>query len=136
MSTTTTMTDTTPPPRSLYERLGKSDGIRAIVHDIVEAHYVNPVIKARFLPYRSDPERIAVIEAHLCAMLEEGGGGPSKYAGRSMPEAHRGMNISEAEYLAAVDDIMMVLRKHGIDEATQKDMLGIAYSLKDQIVRQ
>jgi hemoglobin len=44
------------------------------------------------------------------------------------------MNISAAEYVAALDDILAVLRRHGIDEQTQKDVLAIAYSLKGEIV--
>ena len=50
-----------------------------------------------------------------------------------MPDAHRGMNLSAAEYVAAIDDILTVLGTHGIDEQSQKDVLAIAYSLKGQI---
>jgi len=51
-----------------------------------------------------------------------------------MPDAHRGMNISAQEYMAAIDDILGTLEKHRIDEQTRKDVLAIAYSLKDQII--
>ena len=44
------------------------------------------------------------------------------------------MNISAAEYVAAMDDIMGVLGKREIDEATQKDVLAILYALKPEIV--
>ena len=53
-----------------------------------------------------------------------------------MRAAHRGMNVNEQEYVAVMDDILCVLGKHGIDEATKKDVLAILYSLKDDIVRQ
>ena len=120
---------------TLYERLGRGEGITALVDDIVEAHMRNPVINARFLPYQNTPERMAEIKQHLCRFLAAGSGGPEQYTGRSMPEAHRGMNISEAEYMAALDDILEVMDKHGIDEQTHKDVLAIAYSLKAQILR-
>ena len=51
-----------------------------------------------------------------------------------MSDVHRGMNIGEAEYMATLDDILSVLRRHGIDEQTQKDVLAIAYSLKGDIL--
>jgi hemoglobin len=51
-----------------------------------------------------------------------------------MVEAHRGMNISAAEYMAAVDDILKTLDTHGVDDETRKDILAIAYSLKEQII--
>lgn len=120
--------------RPLFERLGGSRGIGALVDDIVTLHMENPVIRARFLPYAEQPERLAVIKRHTCAFLEAGSGGPAEYKGRGMREAHRGMNVNEAEYMAATDDILAALRKRGIDEQTQKDVLAIAYSLKQEIL--
>lgn len=119
---------------SLFERLGGSSGINALVEDIVVKHMENPVIRARFRPYLETPDKLAVTKKHLCAFLEAGSGGAAKYTGRSMLDTHRGMNINEAEYMAATDDILAVLRKHQIDEQTQKDVLAIAYSLKGDIL--
>lgn len=118
----------------LYRRLGGSEGISRLVDDIVDAHMDNPVIQSRFLPYRDTPEKLAEVKRHLREFIEEGSGGPESYSGASMPEAHRGMNISEAEYVAAVDDILAVLEAHQLSEQTRKDMLAIVYSLKDQIM--
>ena len=118
---------------SLFERLGGSSGITALVEDIVAMHMENPVIRARFRPYL-ETEKLAVTKKHLCAFLEAGSGGPAVYAGRSMVDAHRGMNVSETEYMAALDDILAALRKHAVDEETQKDVLAIAYSLKGDIL--
>lgn len=119
---------------SLYERLGGSTGINELVEDIVDRHMENPTIQARFRPYLEDPEKLNATKQHLCAFLEAGSGGPAEYKGRSMPEAHRGMNISAAEYMSAVDDIMDALQTHDIDEQTQKDVLAIAFQLKDDIM--
>jgi hemoglobin len=52
-----------------------------------------------------------------------------------MPTAHRGMNISEQEYLAAMDDIVGAMDKHALDESTKKDVIAILYSLKGMIIR-
>lgn len=119
---------------SLFERLGGSSGIDALVNDIVARHMENPTIKARFRPYLETPDKLAVTKKHLSAFLEAGSGGKAKYSGRSMNDAHRGMNINEAEYMAATDDILATLRQHGIDDQTQKDVLAIAYSLKGEIM--
>jgi len=119
---------------SLFERLGGSSGINALVEDIVARHMENPVIRARFRPYLETPDKLEVTKKHLCAFLEAGSGGTAQYTGRTMQAAHRGMNINEAEYMAATDDILTVLRKHRIDEQTQKDVLAIAYSLKGDIL--
>lgn len=118
----------------LFERLGGSDGIRALVEDIVAFHLENPVIRARFRPYLETPEKLEATKAHLCTFLEAGSGGPAAYSGRPMKDVHRGMNISEAEYMAATDDILAALDKHRIDGQTRNDVLAIAYSLKEEIM--
>lgn len=120
---------------SLYQRLGETEGIRALVGEIVTRHLANPLICKRYQPLADDPARMAVVTQHLVHFLEAGSGGPERYAGKSMPDAHRGMNISGEEYLAVIDDIMGALQARNIDEETQKDMLFIAYALKPEIMR-
>ncbi len=130
------MSTLTMPTLSLYERLGKRERIEAIVEDIVAAHMSNPLIKARFLPYLEQGEKLAHTKSLLVEFLCAGSGGSEAYTGRDMQATHRGMNISEAEYMAAIDDIMQVLSSHNIDEETQKDILFIGYSLRKQIIAQ
>ena len=120
--------------KTLYERLGGASGISKLVDDIVEAHMNNPLIKARFLPYRDDPDTIAKVKQHTCNFFGAGSGGPEQYTGRSMLDAHRGMNISAQEYMAVLDDILDTLDKHKIDDQSRKDVLAIAYSLKNDII--
>ncbi|MGM0583943.1 MAG: group I truncated hemoglobin [Pseudomonadota bacterium] len=119
---------------TLYERLGGAAGIRALVDGIVDAHLQNPVIQARFLPYLEQPERVAEIKRHTCAFFSEGSGGPDTYCGRSMADAHHGMEISDAEYDAATDDILSTLARHGHGDATQAEVRAILDSLRDEIV--
>lgn len=118
---------------SLFERLGGSTGIRAIVDRVVARHMDNPLIQARFRPYL-ETEKLDVVKQHLCAFLEAGSGGSAQYVGRSMRDAHRGMNINGAEYLSAIDDIMAALEAQGVDDQTRKDVLAIAYALKGDIM--
>ena len=117
--------------KSLYERLGGGNGIAGIVGDVVAAHLVNPLVKARF----ENVEDIDKLKRLATEFFAAGSGGPEKYSGKDMHAAHQGMNISEQEYLAVMDDIMGVLSKRGIDDQTQKDVLAILYSLKGEIIR-
>ena len=121
--------------QTLYQRLGGTPGIEAIVDAVVAAHAANPTIQARFLPYLADPARLSVIKRHTVQFFEMGSGGPSRYEGRSMRDAHHGLNVSAEEYVAAIDDILQVLRERGVDEVTQKDVLAITFSLKGDILR-
>lgn len=133
MEEITSLQQTTTAP-SLYQKLGGAKGIASIVDGVVEAHLQNPVVRARFLPYLEDAEKVQVIKRHFCEFLGMGCGGPEVYSGRDMITVHRGMNISNEEFVAVLDDIMMVLDRHQVDEGTKKDMLYMAYSVKNQVV--
>ncbi len=125
-----------PEQPSLYERLGGTEGISSIVDDVVAAHLQNPTIKAIFIPYKDQPERLEQIKANLVDFFGAGTGGTVSYTGRDMPTAHRGMNINPAEYMAVMDDIMMVLGQHNIDDQSKKEVLFILWSLKGTIMGQ
>ena len=64
-----------------------------------------------------------------------GTGGPQEYTGKNMVDTHRGMNISEQEYMAVIDDIMAALDQNGVGDREKQEMLMIAYSLKGEILR-
>ena len=120
--------------KTLFERLGGTEGISSIVDDVVDAHMNNVSISSRFLPYKEQPERLSIIKKHTVDFFSAGSGGPVSYTGRDMPTTHKGMNISSAEYLCAMDDIMIVLERHKIDEDSKKDVLSVLWSLKEMII--
>lgn len=123
-----------PETTTLFERLGGTTGITAIVDDVIEAHMNNPAISARFKPYEDQPERFAAIRQHTIDFFSAGSGGSVEYKGRDMLTTHQGMNISPAEYMHVVDDIMGVLENHKIDDESKKDVLAILWSLKETII--
>ena len=52
-----------------------------------------------------------------------------------MLTTHRGMNISEQEFIAVVDDILKAMDKNQLGDDVKKDVLFILYSLKSEIIR-
>jgi hemoglobin len=118
-------------PATLYERLGGHDGITRLVTDIVDNHYRNPLIKTRFEQIKDR----AAVERHSVEFLCAGSGGPQAYTGRDMVTVHKGMNISEQELIAAIDDIVMAMNKNQLDQAVQNEVVAILYSLKGDVVR-
>jgi hemoglobin len=114
---------------SLYERLGGEDKIREIATSILDNHLANDAVKARYAA--SDRgEVIRLVTEFICA----GTGGPQTYSGKDMLEAHRGMNISELEYVAVLDDILNALNSHEVGQREQEELLMIAYSLRGDIL--
>ena len=115
---------------SLYERLGGEAKIRVIAGDIFDNHKQNPAVSARYVD--SDREKVVqLVTEFICA----GTGGPQTYTGRNMLDTHRGMNISEQEYLEVIDDIMAALESNGVGDREKQELLMIAYSLKPEILR-
>jgi len=115
---------------SLYERLGGSDGIRAIAGDLVDLHLRNPRIAPRYAA--SD---VARVKEAAASFFITGSGGPSVYQGKDMLSAHRGMNIDEAEFVAVLDDALEALDNNGVGQREKEEVLYILYSMKSDIVR-
>lgn len=116
--------------KSLYERLGGAKRIQAIANDAVEFHLVNPVIAPRFQNHDIGKLKQLAFE-FFCA----GTGGPEAYTGRDMRTAHTGMNISEQEYVATMDDILKSMEKHGVGSQERNEVIAVLYSLKGEIIR-
>lgn len=133
-STTQAQEQTGNQQQSLYERLGSTEGITSIVDDVIAEHLSNPIIKDTFVPYLDQPERFAKIRQHTIDFFCAGSGGPVEYSGRDMPATHTGMNISAAEYMAVMDDIMTTLEKHKIDQQSKSEVLMILWTLRGMIM--
>ncbi len=116
--------------RTLYDRLGGQQGIKAIVRDVLDNHLKNPIVAIRY--QNSDLEKVYNYAVEFFCM---GTGGPQQYTGRDMLTIHRGMNISEQEFVEVLDDILAALDKNGIDRDTRNEVLGVLYSMKSEIVR-
>jgi hemoglobin len=127
VAATTTETD----PPSLYQRLGGRPGITRITRELIRNHLANPLVKTRYEKCE-DMERL---ERHAVEFFCAGSGGPESYTGKDMITTHRGMNISEQEFVAVLDDAMDALDKCGVDPATRNEVLGVLWSMKNEVVR-
>lgn len=125
MQTTTTAT--------LYQRLGGRPRIESIMNDVIARHLENPVLAPRFRNLGS--ERLEQARHLGTDFFCMGTGGPEPYTGRDMRTAHTGLNISEQEFVAALDDILASLDKHGVGTQERQEILATLYSLKGEIVR-
>ena len=114
---------------TLYERLGGEEGIHKFACSLFDYHKNNPAISARYAD--SDRDNVVrLVTEFVCA----GTGGPQAYTGKDMLAAHRGMNISEAEYIAVMDDIIAALNDNNVGQREQEEFLMIAYSVRGDIL--
>ena len=122
--------------KTIYEKLGGAEGISGAVDQIVAKHLENETIKQYFIPLAENPEHMEQFKQHVKDFLGAGTGGGTKYTGRDMVGAHAGLNISEAEFLAAIDDILFVLDDNKVDRISRNELLATLYSMKDAIILQ
>jgi hemoglobin len=120
---------------SLYERLGGVYNIATVVDDFIERLYVNGILNAN---PKIDEARKRVSKAGLkfrvTALVYQVAGGPEKYMGRSMKEAHQHLNIAEKEWKAMLDDFKKTLEKYKVPEREQKELIAIVEGTKKDIV--
>ena len=115
--------------KPLYERLGGKPAITAVVDDFVGNVAADSRINGRFAN-TNIPHLKQMLVDQICA----GTGGPCTYTGRNMEAAHRGMNISEAEFGALVEDLVKTLDKFKVPEKEKGELLGILGPMKTSII--
>ncbi len=131
---------TTPPDSSktLYERLGGHDAIKAVVHDFVGKAAADPQVnftrKGHPNQWDPTPDNVAKLELHLTQFVESATGGPQKYEGRDMVAVHTGMQITEAEWNAIVGDLKAALNDFKVPDKEQTDLINVVATTHDQIV--
>ena len=126
-STTTT---TTGPEKSLYDRLGGKDAITAVVDEFVANVAADTRINAMFA--NAD---IPAFKGKLVDQICEATGGPCKYTGKNMKDAHTGMNIKDADFTALVEDLVKALDKFNVPEKEKNELLGALGTMKADIVQ-
>jgi hemoglobin len=115
--------------KSLYDRLGGKAAITAVVDEFVARVAADMRINAFFA--HTD---IAKLKMNLVNQICEASGGPCKYTGRSMKEAHMGMGVATADFNALVEDLVGALDKFKVGEKEKGELLGVLGPMKSDIV--
>ena len=76
------------------------------------------------------------MKKHIGQFLAVATGGPTTYQGRDMREVHKGMQITNAEFDAAVGDLKATLDKLAVPTAEQKELLAVIESARTQVVEE
>ena len=113
----------------LYDRIGRMDAIKGIVKDFVEDQLLKGPLAPRF-----STANIPQLEEELARQLCELSGGPCKYTGKPMREAHAGMPITEADFTGFVDAFAKSLAKFKVEAVEQRELLALMKQQHYQIV--
>jgi len=123
-----------PATPTLYQRLGGREAIKQVVDDFVANLAADPRVNARFKGL--DAAKLAKLQTNLADQICDVTGGPCAYLGRDMKAVHAGMNITEAEWNATVEDLVKTLNKFKVGPKEQQELLSALGGMKKDIVGQ
>jgi len=114
---------------SLYERLGGINAITAVVENFRDRVAGDTRINQKFA--QTDLGRLRKM---LIDQVCEAAGGPCRYTGRSMKDAHKGMKVTSGEFDALVQDLVATLNQFKVGNKEQDEVLSVLGPLKTDIV--
>ena len=114
-----------------YRELGGTEGITKVVDAFFRRLNGDARINTLFRNVDHNDLRRLVIE-QLC----EATGGPCKYTGRSMEEAHSGLNLTNADFDAFVQDLKAAMTELKVGNLSQQKLIGLLAPMRPQIVGQ
>jgi len=120
---------------SLYERVGGVNNIAVLVDDVIERSYVNEVFKANpniEEAHKRYPKAAYKFNATALACMVMGG--PQKYTGRSMKDAHQHLLVSEKEWNELKTIFRDSMNSFKVPQKEQNEILGIIESTKGDIL--
>jgi hemoglobin len=116
--------------KPLYERLGGRNAIQVVVTDIVDLHFSEPI---------TQPLTKGVDKAKLVRLVVEwlckAAGGNVQYTGRDMVSAHAHLGMNDVHFMAAGDQIMRCLKKHGVPDPEAQEVLCAIVAHHDDVIR-
>jgi hemoglobin len=124
-----------PAPKPLYDRLGGLYPIAALVDDFIDRVFANATLNANPHIYKArKEERKAGLKTQVSTLVCSVTGGPCKYIGVDMKEAHKDFHITEKEWQALMVDFRASLAKFLVPGPEQKELIGIVESTKADMV--
>jgi hemoglobin len=118
-----------PPVGSLYERLGGLGAIEAVVKDFVAVVAADARINSFFVNTEI-PRLEQMLVEQICAAT----GGPCTYTGKDMVTVHTGMKITDAQFDALVEDLVISLDRFRVGATEQGELLGALGAMRGDIV--
>ena len=114
---------------SLYDRLGGVNAITAVVRDFEDRAAKDDRISQKFA--KTD---LARLTKEFVDQVCEATGGPCRYTGRSMEEAHHNMGVTTGEFDAFLQDLVATLDKFKVGKAEQNEILSFLRAFQGEIV--
>jgi hemoglobin len=99
--------------RNIYERIGGAPAVEAVVDLFYEKVWSDPALAGYFEGIDRDR-----LKEHQREFVSAALGGPERYDGRNMGEAHAGLGITDAVFYQVVAHLAATLIQLGVDKDT------------------
>lgn len=113
----------------LYDELGGEAGITRIVEGMLLNIAGDPRIVGHFRDAHIERLRGKLIE-QFCVVAD----GPCTYTGDSMPEVHRHLHLTPADFNALVENLQLALDAQAVPVTTQNRLLARLAPLRGEII--
>lgn len=123
-----------PGAQTLFMRLGGMTAISSVIDEFLKNVVADTRINRFFTQTVASPARVASLRQNLIDQVCAGAGGPCEYKGADMKTVHRGMNISDLEFDALVDDLVKALDQFQVPVTEKAALLGVLAPMRADIV--
>jgi hemoglobin len=106
------------PDNTLYQQLGEREGIANVVVDLLHLVVDDDRINQQFKGLN-----VAQFHRHLTDQLCELSGGPCTYAGREMRELHSDMAITDTQFNALTENLILAMERNKIPIGAQNRLI-------------
>lgn len=121
-----------PPPKSLYEKLGKKEGIAKVVDTLMKNVSADAKINKRFAKLKG--KALDDFKQKVVDLICQSSGGDCTYSGKNMKDAHKGMKIKEDEWNAFLADLKAALDENNVAGDDQADLMALLGPMHDDMV--
>jgi len=115
---------------SLYDEIGGEQGLRRVLRTLYDRLFDDPMIGFFFAG--KDKEKLVEHQLWFTARFL---GGPSRYTGRSLPDAHAALPILPGHFDRRHQILREVLEEHRVPAAVRDEWLRVDQSLKTAVIK-
>ena len=115
----------------MYQTIGGDAGLEAVVDTFYNRLWSDPDLKRYFEGIDRD-----ALKRHQRMFLTYVLGGPDAYDGRPLPEAHRGMSITDEAFDGVANHLRLTLEECDVDRPLISIILGFVEGARPQVVMQ
>jgi hemoglobin len=117
---------------SLYQRIGCAGGLLWLVNTLYLRVLADPLLMSYF-KHLEDQDR-QWLRWHMLTLLAVVTGGPTKYKGRDLHEAHADLHITEEAFDRVVWHLQATLQELEIQQQDQQAILAAVQARRDAVV--